>query len=388
MKSLRPEIKKSNLVFLTKLLGYFVKMNEKPKFQENILKDQTFFSLVKNIFMLGPAYLALKNYPEFKNTWLENEMSRYFKIYLKQEEENKKIIAILSDIAKEKGIPILLLKENNLKQNKNYIPGSRFSTDVDVLIRKSDVFKIDEELFKRGLLLHNVNFLYDFYPPLTFDENRKIFKLTTKKMVMTRRKEIKFGLNNFKNFNYFLPIPNRIGALLEIHFFPNQYYYHKKYLPLKELWKYKSKIKNSLWIVDPAVRILSDADHFMLHLRYRRISENGLNTFLGNLKRLYDLSLNLNLENNIDWEKFIYLAQKYNISAWGYYYLFLGKKFFNIPIPFFVFKKLKKQSSLIKKWAIKLINTNNLLHDKRNLGTNLFVKMFLKPKSNSYEKKN
>jgi len=209
-----------------------------------------------------------------------------------------------------------------------------------------------------------------------------IYPLSTYGCINMRKQEISYGIRNnkYKNFNYFFQNSNNKGGLLELHFFPNNYCNPKNYLPFSEIWKHSYVNECGLRSIEPTSRILYDADHFFLHLRFRHISENGLNTFIVNLKRLCDLGFNLLYEkNSIDWNKLINIANKYNISGNTYGYLWLGKKWLNLDIPQNVLDVLKKQSPKIQIKLIHSLNVLNIFQDKRDFHTNLYTKLFLMP---------
>ena len=383
MKPLTYQRKKENIIFLLQLLQSFFKTGPKPKFLKSILKDQSFFSLIKNTYLLDFAYSELKNFSEFQNTWLKNEIENYLPLYKERECQNLKTISLLSEIRKETNIPLMILKEYNYKLHPEYSNNKRYSNDVDVVILKKDLFEIDKKLMEKGFMLKFVDFDLDFQPILYKDDHIIIYPFSACKSINIRKKEISHGIRNneYKNFNYFLPGANNKGGLLEVHFFPNSYCYPKNHLPLTEAWKYSYNNKHNLKSIDPAIRILYDADHFFIHLLYHRISKNGLNTFLCNFERLCDLGLNLLYEKSIDWDKLIKTAAKYNISANAYGYLWFGKKWLNLEIPQNVIAALKKQSNKIQIKLIHSLNALNIFQDKRDFKTNLYVKLFLLPMS-------
>jgi len=382
MKPLIYQRKKENIIFLLQLLQFFFKTGPKPKFLESILKDQSFFSLIKNTFLFDFAYTELKKFSEFENTWLKNEIENYLPLYKEQEIQNLKTIKLISEIKKETDIPLMILKEYNYKIHPKYKKNFRFSTDIDILAYKKDLFKIDKKLIEKGFSMRFVNFDFDFQPMLYKDGHMIIHQFSNYESINMRKQEISHGIRNnkYKNFNYFLQNSSTKGGLLELHFFPNKYPYPKNHLPLAEAWNYSYTNKYDLRSIEPAIRTLYDADHFFLHLQFHHISESGLNTLLGNLKRLCDIGFNLLYEKSINWDKLIEVAHKYNISGNAYGYLWLGKKWLNFDIPQNVLNILKKQSNKIQ---IKLIHSFNALlifQDKRDFWTNLYVKLFLMPR--------
>jgi len=384
MKPLTYQRKKENIIFLLQLLQSFFKTGPKPKFLKSILKDQSFFSLIKNTYLLDFAYSELKNFSEFQNTWFKNEIEKYIPLYKERECQNLKTISLLSEIRKETNIPLMILKEYNYKLHPKYLNNKRYSTDVDIVVLKKDLFEIDKKLMEKGFALKSVGFKLDFQPMLYKDGHVIVHSLHSNSSINMRKKEISYGIrsNKYKNFNYFLSGSNNKGGLFELHFFPNSYCYPKNHLPFTEIWKHSYDNKYNLKSIDPAIRILYDADHFFLHLQYHHISENGLDTFIGNLKRLCDLGFNLLYEKkSIDWNKLINIANKYNISGTAYGYLWLGKKWLNLEIPQNVIDALKKQSNKIQIKLIHSLNALNIFQDKRDLKTSLYVKLFLMPMS-------
>jgi len=379
MKPLTYKRKKENAIFLLQLIQYFFKTGPKPKFLKSILKDQSFFSLIKNTFLFDFAYSSLKDFSEFKNTWLKNEIEKYLPLYEKQEIQNLKFIDLLKEITCETKIPFLILKEYNYKLHPKYQKDFRFSTDIDMLVYKKDLFKIDKKLLEKGVRKRHVGFDLDFKPMLYKDGHIIIYSLPTYGSINMRKKGISHVIRSeYQNLSYLLKGHSNQGGLLELHFSPNKYLYPKNHLPFSEIWKHSYTNEHGLQSIEPFLRILYDADHFFRHLKYRRVSENGLDTFIGNLKRLCDLGFNLLYEkDSIDWKKFIEIAAKYNLSENAYGYLWLGKKWLNLEIPQNVLDSLKKQANKIQIKFIHSLNALLIFQDKKIPLLNLYARLFL-----------
>ncbi|MEX1013698.1 MAG: nucleotidyltransferase family protein [Candidatus Paceibacterota bacterium] len=377
LQPLKFKRKKENLDFLLSIIKYFFKTGEKPVFNKNILKDQSFFSLTKNNSTIGYAYLALKEYDEFKNTWLYNEMFNYFeKLQKPQDEKNLHMLKIIQNIAKKNEMPILILKEHNYKIKTNYKKGTRYSSDLDILIKKSDLFKLNNILISNNFGLRYVDFNFENTILFYRDGNIK-FNKKGKGKNLARNEQIIKGVNEgYRNFEYSLIKNNICESLLEVHFYPNNYNYPKSHLNFDDLWE-KSIFDNSIGLIKPEIRIIYDAEHFFTHLKYNKTFDNAHNTFNCHLKRLVDLAYNISLEEEIDWDKLIKIAKKNNLSTQAFSYLRLGKELLNINIPEKILLQLKDNAEETQLFIINLIDKSKLFQDKRDFWTYLYTKLFL-----------
>ncbi len=378
MKPLTFQRKKRNVLFLVNLIKSYFNNSEKPAFGKEILKDQSFFSLIKNTMTLAIAHQTLKKYPEYQNSWLHNEIKRYLQFYKQHEQANQKTINDIKQINLKLNITPIILKEYNYKlnssKNKNYL---RFSNDVDILIKKSELFKYNALLKKNNYLLRDVDCRFDFKPNLPQDENSVILKMNDSDKPPQEKKDgINYQLTkNIKALSYLKDSTH--PQFLEIHFQPNNYNRFRYYTPLSSIVQH-SYYKNGFKYIYPEMRILFDASHFFTHFALRRILKNGLDKFLGHFQRLCDLAFNLKEESNINWGKLLFLAKKYNISHQAYGYLMLGKRYLNLNIPQRIIRQLKKESNFLPIAIINHINGLSILQDKRDLATTIYIKKYSK----------
>ncbi len=368
--------KKENITFLLKLIRSSLGQNIAPKLNKEILKDQSFFSLIKATYNISIAHQALKKYPEYQNSWLYNEVKKYLKFYKEKERANQEIIKLLKRGSKEVGIRPIILKEYNYKLLLNNKTFFRFSNDVDILIKRSELLKYDSFLENNNFLLNGADLEIDFQPPLSTDgnfisnkknkQNKKIIKQQLIEKLKGYNKDIKYIKN-----------PNTNPQFLEVHFYPNNYGYFKNFTPLELIYK-NTYQKNSLKMIKPEARILYDANHFFLHLRFKRTLENGLSRFMCNLQRIYDIGFNLKTKEKINWQRLVFLAHKYNTSPHAYGYLMLGKKYLNFDIPQKIINKLKKQSDPLQVSMINNIDALSIFQDKKDKNTKNYIKNYLK----------
>lgn len=374
MQTLETKNQKRNLKYILDLIKYFLKTGDKPPFEKFILEDTTFLSLVKNIYVAGIIYLSLKKYDEFKGTWLKKELKKYYQYYLKQEEDNKKSLKDIDFLAR-KNKKILLLRDIKYKRGKNYIPGTRFSSDTDIQIKRNDLFEVHNFLRKRGYLLQNSDFDL-IYKPHLYTDGFYDLKKTSKNQY--HKKELIEGIKKkYRTFNYYK------NSFLEVHL-PSQNNFE---IDSNLLWKFVNKTnKQNIFELQPEIDILSQANHFFLHLNYNEKQKNRLRTFLGFLERLVDLSYIL--KQDINWDKVLELSVKNKISHQTYYYLLLGKKYLNLDVPSSILKSLKKKTKFKHKLGILLLNNLNILKDTYNFKIRIYSKKFLKNKKRKKERLN
>jgi len=377
MQALENKNQKRNLEYVLDLIKYYFKTGEKPQFKRFILEDTTFLSLVKNIYVAGIIYLALKNFSEFRNTWLERELKKYYEYYKKQEISNEKVRKDIEVFAKKK--KVLILRDTAYKKKKYYLSGTRFSSDVDVQIKKEDLFSFHNFLRKKNYLLQNSDFKLTYKPHLYTDGFYDIEKTLKGPF---HKKEIINGIKkNYRNFNYYK------DSFLEVHI-PSS---NKIEINNALFWKYALKTnKKNICILEPEIDLIAQANHFFLHLGYNDKQENRLTTFLGFLERLIDL--HYILKQNIDWTKIIKLSIEYQVQHQTYYYLNLGKKYLNLNIPPYVLKTLRKSLKFSNKISLSLLKDLPILYDAQKPSIKIYSKRFLKkkgkkPKKNSFSKK-
>jgi len=361
---------KKDIDYLLMFIRYFFKTGPRPMFNADILlKNQSFLNLLENLNfdIIGFIYPLFLTYPEFNNSSLAEKLKPYYEFFLKKEEENLKIIKILTDLAFQKNIEITILKEYNYKLDSRYKMGSRFSNDVDILISQKDVFRMDGYLRDRGFLLNLVDFTYHLQ---FFDPNEgpfKIFELETKGGFWSRKREIVRGVSDkrYRNFNYLFSSKNG-NSLLEVHFTPNKKEGDETFF----LLEHRKEYKPHFYKITPEARIIYDAHHFIEHLTHLEIAGENIIGYLGHLKRLCDLAYNINFED-INWDLLEGLAKENQKVTQLYYYLALGKKWLKLPIPDKVLNNLRRHSRYFPLFFLKSLRYYNIFANRITVGTRI-----------------
>lgn len=359
MEVLEKRNEKKNVEYLLQLIRYFFNTCGRPPFRPSILQDTTFFSVVKNLSFSGIAFLTLSRYNEFKNTWLERELRNYYLHDKRQDKKNESLYKLISRYIEKYNIPLVFMRDTALKRLPVYREGSRFSTDVDILIRKKDLFHLHSFLREQGFLLMNTDFrlsgkrelytdsFYDLLPPVSPPFHKQ---------------EIINGLEkNYRTFNYFGK-----GAFLEVHVpVPGS-------VEIDKTACFKYTKDNYL---TPEFDLINQANHFFLHLKYNKTQENRHKTFLNFLKRLTDIYYLL--YQNPDMQKVISLSIRYGVEHQTYYYLLLAKKHLHFPVPSIILKKLRQPSGLKKRTALWLLPGKKIIRDKHTASIAFYCKHFL-----------
>lgn len=365
METIEKKHQLRNLNYILALTRYFFKTDKKPKFLKSILKDMTFLSLVKNINMAGITYLSLSEFDEFKGTWLERELKSYYDYGVNQDLANKKIFDELFNFCSTNKEQVVFIRDSAFKNEDFYITGSRYSTDIDILINKPDIFKFHNYLKDNDYLLQGVDFQLIYKPHLYHDG---FYEIIPKDDLPYHKKFIGDGLNNnYRTFNYYK------GSFLEIHIPVSS----NSEIPKAEYWKY---VENNM--LTPEFDLITQANHFFLHLKYNDTQPNRLKTFLAFLERVVDI-LYL-FKKGVDFEKIIDLSIHYNVQHQVYYYLYLAKKYLNLNIEKHYLKQLKKASSFSDILVIKfLLPDKKILRDKHTKSIKLYCDNFLEIKETS-----
>ncbi|MFO8053778.1 MAG: hypothetical protein R6U19_01260, partial [Bacteroidales bacterium] len=320
--------------------------------------------LVKNLSFSGIAFLTLSRYNAFKNTWLERELRNYYLHDKEQDKKNRKICDILNKYAEIYNKQIIYIRDTAFKHLNIYREGSRFSTDVDILIHNKDLFHIHTYLKEQGFLLMNADFrmvgkrelytdsFYDVFPPFNPPFHKQ---------------EIINGINrNYRTFNYYK------DAFLEV---------HVPVCSAVEIDKttYFKYAEGNL--LAPEFELITQANHFFLHLKYNETQENRHKTFLNFLKRLTDI--HYLLYKGVDMQKVVDLSIKYRVSHQIYYYLLLSKKYLHFSIPAEILKKLKKASGIKQLVTMGMLPGKKIIRDKHTPYVSFYCNNFLplkKPK--------
>ncbi|MDD2636961.1 MAG: nucleotidyltransferase family protein, partial [Bacteroidales bacterium] len=362
METLEKKHQLRNLNYILALTRYFFKTDKKPIFLKSILKDMTFLSLVKNINMAGITYLSLSEFDEFKDTWLERELKNYYNYGVNQDLANKKVFDELYKFCSTNKEQVVYIRDSAFKNEDFYVTGSRFSTDIDILINKPDIFKFHNYLKDNNYLLQGVDFQLIYKPHLY---KSGFYEIIPKNDLPYHKNFIIDGLNNnYRTFNYYK------DAFLEIHIPVST----NSEIPKSEYWKYA---KNN--VLTPEFDLITQANHFFLHLKYNDTQPNRLKTFLAFLERVVDILYLFKKEINFD--KIVELSIHYNVQHQVYYYLYLAKRYLNLNITKGNLQKLRKASLFSDILAIKfLLPDKKILRDKHTKSIKFYCDNFLEIK--------
>lgn len=230
-----------------------------------------------------PEYIMNELEKVFYSTWIKNEkLWNEFKI--------------LNNKFRSAGIEFIPLKGIILDRFLYREPGTRRMVDIDVLVKKKDIFKINELLLKDG---HYPKLPGGLKQALKQDDCFLEFAMSGK------RSDIRFGLDlqwtdevNIKN-------PNKIA--------------------LNDAFRRKIKIK----IEDVELFILSTEDTFFnLCLHKRRFGKTVI------LKYLLDIALLIKRNHNhMDWDFVIKESRQNGLGSLVFTTLYLSKLLFDVPFP-------------------------------------------------------
>lgn len=330
------------LEYFLPFLRYFFGTGPRPELRKKMLENErAFFSFVSRTSLFGYAHLIFSEYPELANTGLTAMLKERYERGLAEEAENLRNLEMLEGIAQKNAIPMAVLKEYDFKRMPFYRQGSRPSSDVDVLIRAEDLFRMDRALKEKSIGLNFINF---GQWPLETREKENLWRtssLKTSNDHFARTRELLRGLDSplFNNFNYRrMDAEGTMGGLIEVHFSPNRKERTYRIAPLTStaLWNELETTESPfIFRMRPEMAILYDANHFLIHLTNLRAGEH-------HLKRLCDLAYRT-LFNTIDWNLLVELARKNRKVTPLLFYLTLGKNHLNLPIPSEVLRELKER---------------------------------------------
>ena len=271
-------------------------------------------------------------------------LKHYFFINaLKITSQNKEIIRIVLSLD-EHGIQPIILKGSPLSVKINEDITYRPSNDIDILV-----------------------------DPLEFDKTEKILE-----QIGYKRYSPDFKLT-----------PRQQKTYLEIHHH-FEYYHSQRAIFLELHWKIRSfnvkKFPTASNLGTQKINIsecpitVMDNEHWLLFLMI-----HGYKHFWHRLRWLYDILEFLKLK--IDWQKLIYLADKFESMVILHQSLILANRLFDVPVPVCL-----EQSLTTDKKAFKLANTviNNLRksENKKNYSKHTIKKMFYDYNYSNYTIKN
>jgi hypothetical protein len=136
---------KENILDLIKI---FIKNKET---EITIKNKECFIDLVKNTCIGGIIYNVLKNNDKEISSFLKKE----FNLIKESDKRQTEVFKILRKLPFEK----ILLKENSYKFKEEYKLGTRYSCDIDLLVRDKDISKVDKILTKNEFYLNGIDLI-------------------------------------------------------------------------------------------------------------------------------------------------------------------------------------------------------------------------------------
>ncbi|PIN85520.1 MAG: hypothetical protein COV47_01730 [Candidatus Diapherotrites archaeon CG11_big_fil_rev_8_21_14_0_20_37_9] len=165
------------------------------------IKDNSrFLFLVRDTSMDGMVYLALKNHG------LLPELTVSLKQGYDANIESDRVLANVLKQLKKTPVEKTLIKDAPLKFFSDYVPGTRYSCDLDFVIAEQDLFFADAVLAQQGFLSCGVEF------------QNELFEINNKKMNYSNFTAFTFEINH--NLPAYLTYLNEIKkAIKNVKFF-------------------------------------------------------------------------------------------------------------------------------------------------------------------------
>jgi len=205
-----------------------------------------------------------------------------------------------------KNIPVVVLKGAALLENVYLNVALRPMNDIDILVKKESLSKVNIVLKKCGY----------------FD----LCKATIK----TQR-----TVSPYLNSKVYRK-PSCEDCFLHVHWhlvnttIPVEMYYDK--IDMVKIWKEAESTS-----IGGAEGLILAPHHFLIHL-----CEHALNHFFDKLILLYDVHMFIERNRDgFDWNKFVVETLDFNLARPAYYTLYFTTKFFETQIPEYVLERLK-----------------------------------------------
>ena len=226
---------------------------------------------------------------------------------------------------KKTGLQVIVLKGAALAETVYGNLALRPMSDVDLLVKKEDLYHIDEQLkilgyFSSDRAVNDIDFSSTYLTTLDYR-------------------------SSFKNFPSFHIHWHFVNSTI-----PNEYY--TKNIKMEDIWQdaEKTNIANvETWVMAP--------HHLLIHL-----SEHALRVThsLGKLSFFCDINEAINFyQERLDWDLLVKDSFKFGLNRMVYLTLFFTSKFLAAKIPGDVLLKLRPERiSLYEKIFIKLVSSN------------------------------
>jgi hypothetical protein len=290
--------------------NYFLK-----KARENAVSAIVYFRLNKN----------KSDFPDIPQEILEELKSNYYlnatKNTLLFEELGRALEAF-----KKSGLPVIALKGAALAETAYGNLALRPMTDIDLLVKKEDMFRIDEELRRLGY----------------WSSDRSV-------------NDVDFLATYLMTLDYRTTSPNSPSFHIHWHFVnstvPNEIYI--RHIQMEDIWKDAEKA-----IISNVETLVMAPHHLLIHL-----SEHALRVThsLGKLSFLCDISEAINFyQERLNWERLLESSFKFHLNPMVYFTLYFTSQFLEARIPEHVLQELRpKRLTLGERIFMNSVSNNN-----------------------------
>lgn len=290
--------------------NYFLK-----KARENAVSAIVYFRLNKN----------KSDFPDIPQEILEELKSDYYmnatKNTLLFEELGRALEAF-----KKSGLPVIALKGAALAETAYGNLALRPMTDIDLLVRKEDLLRVDEELKRLG------------------------YRASDRSV-----NDVDFSATYLMTLDYRSHLPNSPSFHIHWHFvnssIPNESYI--RHIQMEDIWK------------DAEKAIISDVETLVMapHYLLIHLSEHALRVThsLGKLSFLCDINQAINFyRERLDWERLIKESFKFKLNHMVYFNLYFTSQFLGAKIPERVLSELRpKRLTLGERVFMNSVSNNN-----------------------------
>ena len=363
-----------NLIVLISIIKNFF---HKKIGKISIDDEEGFLDLVKETCMDGIVYLYCKDKDLLSANALKELEVGYKTIKNLDEKQKVELKKIL-----DSEFNLLILKEWTYKLTTSYMPGTRYSCDIDLEVSCEDVYRLDSYFEQQEIMSDGVEMrTQGIYKKLVYQANKNVqlleifLNLKDQELKKSVDKKILEKINKIKaNFEPEIQLKlldreinednriqiqnskNRITKIIRT----ESLNYHTRdiiYIDMHVSKVLEAKSKEHL--------IIFDAKHFCNNLKKRGYSFQG---FLKYLTDFYYRS-----ETKINWDKLIDLANKVGLEDETRFYLYCFDQIFEERIPR---KKINKLNKGLKyKLIYGKIDVKKLIQNQGEL-TKTKVKLF------------
>ena len=320
-----------NLSLEDKLLRYYaqIDINDKAKnrLDEILHNDLNWSYILQESINEGIAYLFYHNLLQFKNGIRQDIWNKFKEIYYTNIYQNTKIYQemniVLSSFNKE-NVKVIPLKGIFLAEKIYNNIGLRAMGDIDLLIKKEDLSRIDK-------LLEDIGYRSPIHKELRSHAIEKSY---------------------MNSIDYFKT--GEKSPILHIHWhivnvsLPT--YMYTKNIKMDKFWEYAKPVK----IADTETLQLAP-HHLIIHL-----AEHALKHSFDRLTLLSDINAaTKRYREQIKWEKLIKETMEFGMERQLFYGLYFTKYFLEADIPDYVLSRLKpKKIGLLERRFFNAVSNN------------------------------